>query len=103
LRVAGFRATPDTNMELWASSGADALVARAGDAGAITVAGDEDVARGIVTHKISGSLSAAHASHELQRHYELRDGVLTLTFTRLRNGLPVTHVLSFRRVSPEKP
>ena len=58
-----------------------------------------DVARGLVTHKIAGSLSAAHASHELQRNYELRDGVLTLSFTRLRDGLPVAHVLSFKRVS----
>jgi len=57
-----------------------------------------DVARGLITHNVAGSLSAAHASHELQRNYELRDGVLTLSFTRPRNGLPVTHVLSFKRV-----
>ena len=57
-----------------------------------------DVARQLVTHKIEGSLSAAHASHELTRNYQLRDGVLTLSFTRERNGLPVDHVLSFKRV-----
>ena len=34
-----------------------------------------DVARAFVIHKIAGSLSAAHASHELQRNYGLRDGV----------------------------
>lgn len=58
-----------------------------------------DVARGLVTHQVAASLSAAHASRELQRHYELRDGVLTLSFTRPRNGLPVIHVLSWKRVS----
>ena len=62
-----------------------------------------DVARGLVTHKIVGSLGAAHASRELQRNYELRDGVLTLSFTRLRDGLPVAHVLSFKRVSSQRP
>jgi lipocalin-like protein len=61
-----------------------------------------DEARGLVTHTISGSLSAAHASHELQRNYELRDGVLTLSFTRPRNGLPVAHVLSFKRISSQR-
>jgi hypothetical protein len=62
-----------------------------------------DVARGLVTHEVTGSLSAAHASRELQRNYELRDGVLTLSFTRPRNGLPVTHVLSWTRVSTPHP
>ena len=62
-----------------------------------------DVERGLVTHKIVGSLSAAHASHELRRKYELTDGVLTLSFTRPRDGLPVGHVLSFKRVSSQWP
>lgn len=62
-----------------------------------------DVARKLVTHKIAGSLSAARASHELQRNYELRDGILTLSFTRPRNGLPVAHVLPFKRVSSRCP
>jgi hypothetical protein len=33
-----------------------------------------DVTRQIVTHRVTASLSAARASGELQRHYELRDG-----------------------------
>jgi len=62
-----------------------------------------DVARKLVSHKIAGSLSAARASHELQRNYELRDGSGTLSFTRPRNGLPVAHVLPFKRVSSRCP
>ncbi len=31
-----------------------------------------DAVRGIVRHKVTGSLGAAHAAHELQRNFELR-------------------------------
>ena len=58
-----------------------------------------DVTRQIVTHKVTASLSAAHASGDLQRHYELRDGTLILTFTRVQDGLPVTHSLVWKRIS----
>jgi hypothetical protein len=62
-----------------------------------------DVAQGTVTHQVTASLSAAHASRELERNYELKDGVLTLSFTRPRDGVPIVHVLSFKRVSSPHP
>jgi hypothetical protein len=61
-----------------------------------------DTVRGIVTHKVTGSLSAVHASHELQRNFELSNGVLTLSFIRPLNGLPVVHVLTWKRISPRQ-
>ena len=62
-----------------------------------------DAVRGIITHTVTGSLSAAHASHELQRNFEVGNGLLTLSFIRPRNGLPVAHVLTFKRMSPWRP
>ena len=58
-----------------------------------------DVTRQIVTHKVTASLSAARASGDLQRHDELRDGSLILTFTRMRDGLPVTNIHVWKRIS----
>lgn len=58
-----------------------------------------DVTRQMVTHTVTASLSAARASGDLQRHYELRDGALILTFTRMRDGVPVTNIHVFKRIS----
>jgi hypothetical protein len=59
-----------------------------------------DAETGIVIHRVAASLSAAHASGEIRRNYELRDGLLNLRFTRPRQGVPVIYTLSWKRISP---
>ena len=58
-----------------------------------------DPARRTVTHHVSGSVSAARASGELERSYELREGgtELVLSFTRPADG--AANTLVWTRVS----
>ena len=57
-----------------------------------------DVDAGIIIHRVAASLSAAHASGEIRRNYELKDGLLKLTFTRARDGIPVIHTLAWKQI-----
>lgn len=59
-----------------------------------------DVAGGIIIHRVAGSLSAAHASGEIRRNYNLEDGLLNLSFTRSREGVPVIYTLKWKHISP---
>ena len=59
-----------------------------------------DVDGGIIIHRVAASLSAAQASGEIRRNYELRDGLLKLSFTRAREGAPVIYTLAWKRISP---
>jgi len=59
-----------------------------------------DTEGGTVIHRVAGSLSAAHASGEIRRNYELKDGVLNLSFIRPREGVPVFYNLAWTRISP---
>jgi len=59
-----------------------------------------DVAQGLITHRVIASLSAPRASGELLRTYELRDGLLTLGFPAIRNGVSMTNLLVWKRISP---
>jgi hypothetical protein len=58
-----------------------------------------DVEGGVVIHQVAASLSAAHASREIRRNYEIRDGLLNLSFTRSREGAPVLYTLTWRQIS----
>jgi hypothetical protein len=59
-----------------------------------------DVEGGIIIHRVAGSLSAAHASGEIRRNYELKNGVLNLSFIRPQEGMPVIYTLAWKRISP---
>jgi hypothetical protein len=59
-----------------------------------------DIEGGTIIHRVAGSLSAAHASGEIRRTFELNDGVLNLSFIRPREGVPVTYSLAWTRISP---
>ena len=54
---------------------------------------------GVITHRVSGSLSAAHASGEIRRNYEIKDGILNLSFIRPREGEPVVYNLTWKCIS----
>jgi hypothetical protein len=62
-----------------------------------------DVTQKHIIHQVSASLSAARASRELRRCYELEDDRLVLSFPTVRNGVPMTNRLVWRRISPERP
>jgi hypothetical protein len=59
-----------------------------------------DAAQRIIVHQVTASLAAARASKELRRNFDLKDGMLILSFPRTRNGVPVTNNLIWKRISP---
>ena len=58
-----------------------------------------DIAQGVITHDVSASLSATRASKVLRRSFELNNGNLILGFPTMRNGVPMTNRLVWKRVS----
>ena len=58
-----------------------------------------DVEGGIIVHRVAASLSAIHASGDIRRNYELKNGLLSLSFTRPREGAPVVYTLTWKRIS----
>jgi hypothetical protein len=60
-----------------------------------------DTTARVITHHISGSLSAERASGDLRRNYQLRDGALILTFIRPQDG--ATNTLVWKRISAANP
>jgi hypothetical protein len=62
-----------------------------------------DAERGLISHHVEASLSAARASGELRRTYEIKDGLLILGFATLRNGVAMTNRLVWKRISSEAP
>jgi hypothetical protein len=63
-----------------------------------------DPANGIISHRAAGSLNGENASGELRRTFKLEDGMLILGFTTVRDGVPVTRRLAWKRISsPPKP
>ena len=59
-----------------------------------------DIEGGVITHHVAGSLSAVHASGDIRRNFELKDGVLNLSFIRPREGVPIVYNLAWTRISP---
>ncbi len=55
---------------------------------------------GEIAHLVATSLNGKAASGELRRHYKLEDETLLLWFSRLEDGVEVTHRLVWRRISP---
>ena len=62
-----------------------------------------DVEQGLITHRVTASLSATRASGELRRNYELKDGLLVLRFPTMRNGVAMFNRLVWKRISPLAP
>jgi hypothetical protein len=62
-----------------------------------------DAERGLISHHVEASLSAARASGKLQRTYEIKDGLLILGFRTMRNGAAMTNRLVWKRISCEAP
>ncbi len=58
-----------------------------------------DSANGVITHQVTGSLNGENASGELRRDFKFEDGMLILGFTTIRDGVPVTRRLVWRRIS----
>jgi hypothetical protein len=58
-----------------------------------------DIAQGIITHDVSASLNATRASKVLRRSFELSDDNLILGFPTIRNGVPMTNRLVWKRIS----
>jgi hypothetical protein len=58
-----------------------------------------DAARRVITHRVTGSLSADRASGELRRNYAFKDDALILTFRRPQDG--ATNTLVEARVAAE--
>ena len=58
-----------------------------------------DTDRQVILHQVAASLSAAHASGEITRTYELKDDALILSFIRPQNGVPVTYNLVWKHIS----
>ena len=58
-----------------------------------------DIAQGVITHDVSASLSATRASRVLRRSFELNDDKLILGFATMRNGVPMTNRLVWKRIS----
>jgi hypothetical protein len=58
-----------------------------------------DAANGIVIHQVTGSLNGENASGELRRTYSFEDGRLVLGFTTIRDSVPVTRRLVWKRIS----
>jgi hypothetical protein len=56
-----------------------------------------DATRHVVTHRVLASVRASE-SGSIERAYLLRDGQLTLTAHGIRDGVPVTYVLTWRRL-----
>jgi hypothetical protein len=59
-----------------------------------------DAAQQSITHQVQASLAAGRASKELRRNFRFKDGMLVLSFNRVRNGMPVTQNLLWKRISP---
>jgi hypothetical protein len=58
-----------------------------------------DITQGVITHDVSASLSATRASKVLRRSFELDDDKLILGFATMRNGIPMTNRLVWKRIS----
>lgn len=58
-----------------------------------------DIAQSVITHYVSASLSATRAAKVLQRSFELSDDKLILGFPTVRNGVPMTNRLVWKRIS----
>ncbi len=58
-----------------------------------------DPANGVIAHHVTGSLNGENASGELRRDFKFEDGMLMLGFTTIRDGVPVTRRLVWRRIS----
>ena len=58
-----------------------------------------DPANGVITHQVTGSLNGENAAGELRRDFKFEDGMLVLGFTTIRDGVPVTRRLLWRRIS----
>jgi hypothetical protein len=58
-----------------------------------------DGTTGIITHRVAGSLNS-DASGELRRTFTFEIGDLVLGFNTVRDGVPVTRRLVWRRLSP---
>lgn len=58
-----------------------------------------DSANGVISHQVTGSLSGENASGELRRTFKFEDGMLVLGFTTIRDGVPVTRRLVWKRMS----
>ncbi len=58
-----------------------------------------DSANGVITHQVTGSLNGENASGELRRDFKFEGGMLILGFTTIRDGVPVTRRLVWKRIS----
>lgn len=58
-----------------------------------------DAANGVITHQVTGSLNGENASGELRRTFSFENGMLILGFTTIRDGVPVTRRLVWKRIS----
>jgi hypothetical protein len=59
-----------------------------------------DATQHIIKHQVNASLAAARASKELRRNFDFKAGSLILSFPTIRNGVPVTNNLIWKRISP---
>jgi hypothetical protein len=58
-----------------------------------------DAANGVIIHKVTGSLNGENASGELRRRFSFENDMLILGFTTVRDGVPVTRRLAWKRIS----
>ena len=59
-----------------------------------------DLATSEIVHHVTTSLNGLQASGELRRSFRIEDGKLHLSFSRIREGAPVTARLVWKRTSP---
>jgi lipocalin-like protein len=58
-----------------------------------------DWTEGMIRHHVDASLNSDTASGELKRSFAFENGMLILGFTTMRDGVPVTRRVQWRRIS----